>query len=250
MKYQMTIRTSKVGPAMTRQNDDLLDNELSDPFSNDAFNFRECIKSRIALQVKAWIQRNLLNMRQFLERLGPPEWSSGKTRWGPPTERVMRHKSTWHHLWLRTRYGERPTKSLNDLDSCQNDKAWEPNTWFLSREGPPILAFREKARMRINDKRVTPTARSKTPRSKTMRELCLLNRLRRHLNHSVAQQVNDDEESWSKEVNGPTKLESSDGIRIQRWARTLSKDTGERTRRRTVNLLMPSPYHRREVRHW
>jgi hypothetical protein len=208
----------------------------SDVHSSD---LTEDIPTDVITGLREWLRTHLKGMRALLNNLSNTTWYYLRTRWGPDSlDESIRDQ----HIRKVECFGNSMEAfDENDLSS----DAW----WLRSREGPPTTVG-TRNRTGASKRSAGRPNRLRNPRSKQTRELCLLNRLRVHLNDRVLLAVGNEETNWGAAVDGVPRLAGSYEIQSQRWARTLPRGPSQYTMRRYVSRNTSLPSRKQEVRHW
>ena len=188
--------------------------------------------------LRKWLRDNLKGMQALLTNLSDSTWYYIRQRWGPD--------------WLTdsvTDKHSRMVKCFEDTEETFAERELSSDAWWLrSREGPPTVRVRKRAG--VNTAPQGRPSRLRNPRSNRTRELCLLNRLRVHLNERVLLAVGNEETNWGATVDGVPRLAGSYEIQSQRWARTLPRGPSQYTARRYVSRNAGLPPRSGEARHW
>ena len=187
------------------------------------------------VKLKQWLRSHVEEMQALLVNLSNSAWTYIRSKWGPE--------------WLVNLVNDEhfASSKLNDEDFDEHlnfGSSW----WFWAREGPPPEPERESTYL---TKRVSERPhRLRNPRSQQTRELCLLNRLRVHLNDNVLLAVGNREEMWRTTVDGVPKTTGSYEIQNQRWARTLPRGPSHYQTRFDHKYPPGLAPRRRELKHW
>jgi hypothetical protein len=205
------------------------------PGSTKDFNGHQVNLSDTTAHLKEWLRSHLKDMQALLDNLYNSAWAYMRTKWGPE--------------WLVNLVNDKhfTRSSMNDEDFDEHlspDSSW----WFWAREGPPREP--ERKTTCLSKRGSERPNRLRNPRSHQTRELCLLNRLRVHLNDRVLLAVGNKEEVWGATVDGVPKTTGSYEIQNQRWARTLPREPScYSTRFKSKQTTSVAP-RRQELRHW
>ena len=190
----------------------------------------------IAASLSEWLRVHIRGMQAIVENLSESAFHYLRIRWGPDGPlKEGRHKPS--PVKMRESDGGERHGEHNETHS-----EW----WFLAREGPPTSSRVTSVRQM----RSSSSKRLRNPRSSRTRNLCLLNRLRVHLSSATQALVENEEEKIDASVNDVPKLSSSDGLKSQRWARTLPRGPNLRYARLKSVRSVPRRPQRREVHVW
>lgn len=187
--------------------------------------------------LREWLRSHLKDMHALLDNLSNSAWSYLRTKWGPS--------------WLVNLVNDDDFTKSPAHDDVIDDHVLSSSTWwFWSREGPPYEYERERNTMYVSKRVSDRSSRLRNPRSQRTRELCLLNRLRVHLNDRALIALGNREEVWSATVDGVPKLAGSYEIQSQRWARTLPRGPSKYSTQLSAPRTTSVSSRKRGVMHW